>query len=178
MHVLDRCNKVGYSQQKNMRCMQGEANATFLGLVAILDVVTTKLKRCYYYSLPLQQILVMAIWQHKIQLLQMEAQMLRRIPGCWEWKLGYCDANQRHCNVVIVLQRFNGCCSEAKRYGNELKGRCSMDQIQKQNKESLQQAQDIATTKGIGPTQNPDEATYIPTTRAAARPHYKKFVFL
>ena len=91
MHIFYRCNKVGYSQWTNLHCMQGEANATFLGLVAIVDDVTTKMKRCYYYSLPLQQILVMATQNSVIangsvdvathtRLLGMEAWILRRKP--------------------------------------------------------------------------------------------------
>ena len=63
----------------------------YLGLVAILDVVTTKMKRCYYYSLPLQQILVMATQNSVIangsidvathtRLLGMEAWILQRKP--------------------------------------------------------------------------------------------------
>ena len=73
----------------------------YLGLVAILDVVTTKMKHCYYYSLPLQQILVMATQNSVIangsidvathtRLLGMEAWILQRKPEALQ--CGYCIA--------------------------------------------------------------------------------------
>ena len=78
MHVLDRCNKVGYSQRKTMCCLQGETNATYLRLVAILDDVTTKMKCYYYYSLLLQQI---------------PCYGNTKLSHC-KWKHTYCDTNQ------------------------------------------------------------------------------------